>query len=546
MDNTDPYKTKFKEERLYMSTNQNLMQHMRELIDRIKAADVAYYRDDNPTMTDREYDLLVDELKELETTTGLILSGSPTQTVSGEILKELTPVRHTKPMLSADKTKSVDEMLRFANGRPVVLSWKLDGLTLVLRYEGGEFKQAITRGREGIIGEDVTHTVRTFMNVPMCIPCTDKFEVRGEGVISWAHFEKINLSLSEPYSHPRNLAAGSVRMLDARESGKRYLEFFAFDLISDSIEEQSKTAQLQFLAENGFDVVPYVYTDTHDADELRKLIADFKPAEYGYPVDGVIMEYDNLVYGRSLGATGHHENRLMALKWEDELYETECTGLDVAVTRTGMVSLTATFKPVEIDGTMVSRAYVHNFTIYKNLALGVGDKLMVYKANKIIPQIAENRTKSGELDYPHTCPCCGSRLTFHNRCRIHTVNPRACRIYPLVVDPKENGRYEYLVSYERKQHFKGPKVHVKTWMKKRFGEEDRAFLTADFGSAKELAQLLRQIPDKRKKRALMCFHWAKYGNFDTGKPFLPQYERNLKVLREYSFQRGLPRYKRAV
>ena len=279
-----------------MSTNQNLVQHMRELIDCIKAADVAYYRDDNPTMTDREYDLLVDELKELETTTGLILSGSPTQTVSGEILKELTPVRHTKPMLSADKTKSVDEMLRFANGRPVVLSWKLDGLTLVLRYEGGEFQQAITRGREGIIGEYVTHTVRTFMNVPMCIPCTDKFEVRGEGVISWAHFEKINLSLSEPYSHPRNLAAGSVRMLDARESGKRYLEFFAFDLISDSIEEQSKAAQLQFLAENGFDVVPYVYTDTHDADELRDLIADFKPAEYGYPVDGVIMEYDNLVY----------------------------------------------------------------------------------------------------------------------------------------------------------------------------------------------------------------------------------------------------------
>lgn len=248
-----------------MSTNQNLMQHMRELIDRIKAADVAYYRDDNPTMTDREYDLLVDELKELETTTGLILSGSPTQTVPGEILKELTPVRHTKPMLSADKTKSVDGMLRFANGRPVVLSWKLDGLTIVLRYEGGEFKQAITRGRDGIIGEDVTHTVHTFMNVPMCIPCTDKFEVRGEGVISWAHFEKINLSLSEPYSHPRNLAAGSVRMLDARESGKRYLEFFAFALISDSIEEQSKAAQLQFLADNGFDVVPYYPT----TDELH-------------------------------------------------------------------------------------------------------------------------------------------------------------------------------------------------------------------------------------------------------------------------------------
>lgn len=396
-----------------MSTNQELVQHMRVLIDRIKAADVAYYRDDNPTMTDREYDLLVDELDKLEAVTGTILSGSPTLAVPGEILKGLKTVRHTKPMLSADKTKSVDELIRFANGRPVVLSWKLDGLTLVLRYEGGVFKQAITRGREGIIGEDVTHTVRTFVNVPMHIPCTDKFEVRGEGVISWANFEKINLSLAEPYSHPRNLAAGSVRMLDASEAGKRYLEFFAFDLISKSIEDQSKIGQLQFLAQNGFDVVPYVYTDTHDADDLRALIAGFNPAEYGYPADGVIMEYDNLVYGKSLGATGHHENRLMALKWEDELYETECTGLDAAVTRTGMVSLTATFKPVEIEGTMVSRAYVHNLTIFQNLALGVGDKLMVYKANKIIPQIAENRTKSGGLEPPNTCPCCGSALTIH-------------------------------------------------------------------------------------------------------------------------------------
>lgn len=396
-----------------MSTNQELVQHMRTLIDRIKAADVAYYRDDNPTMTDREYDLLVDELDKLEAVTGTILSGSPTLAVPGEILKGLKTVRHTKPMLSADKTKSVDELIRFANGRPVVLSWKLDGLTLVLRYEGGVFKQAITRGREGIIGEDVTHTVRTFINVPMQIPCTDKFEVRGEGGISWANFEKINLSLAEPYSHPRNLAAGSVRMLDASESGKRYLEFFAFDLISNSIENQSKIGQLQFLAQNGFDVVPYVYTDTHDADDLRALITGFKPAEYGYPVDGVIMEYDDLVYGKSLGATGHHENRLMALKWEDELYETECTGLDAAVTRTGMVSLTATFKPVEIEGTMVSRAYVHNLTIFQNLALGVGDKLMVYKANKIIPQIAENRTQSGGLEPPNTCPCCGSTFTIH-------------------------------------------------------------------------------------------------------------------------------------
>lgn len=388
------------------------LERMKELIDIIKAADIAYYRDDNPTMTDREYDLLVDELKELESETGLILSGSPTQTVSGEILEELTPVRHTKPMLSADKTKSVDDLIRFAGARSVIISWKLDGLTLVLRYENGEFMQAITRGREGIVGEDVTHTVRTFMNVPMSVPSKDSFEVRGEGVISWANFEKINLGLEDPYSHPRNLAAGSVRMLDATESGKRYLEFFAFDLISDSIEPHSKIGQLQFLEENGFDVVPYVYSDSRDEEEIRNIIAGFKPMDFAYPVDGVIMEYDDIGYGKSLGATGHHENRLIALKWEDKLYETECIGIDAQTTRTGMVSLTATFKPVEIDGTMVSRAYVHNFTIFKNLALGKGDKIMVYKANMIIPQIAENKTKSGNLDFPHFCPCCGSMLTF--------------------------------------------------------------------------------------------------------------------------------------
>lgn len=397
---------------MYMSTNQKQTERMRELIDKIKAADIAYYRDDNPVMTDREYDLLFDELKNLETRTGLILSGSPTQTVPGEILNELVAVRHTKPMLSADKTKSVDDLVRFAGARAVLISWKLDGLTLVLRYENGEFKQAITRGREGIIGEDVTHTVRTFLNVPMRVPNRESFEVRGEGVISWANFEKINLGLEEPYSHPRNLAAGSTRMLDANESGKRYLEFFAFDLISDLIEPDSKIAQLQFLEKNGFDVVPYVYSDSNDTDEIRNIIAGFQPMEFAYPVDGVIMEYDDIGYGKSLGATGHHENRLIALKWEDKLYETECIGIDAATTRTGMVSLTATFKPVEIDGTMVSRAYVHNFTIFKNLALGKGDKIMVYKANMIIPQIAENKTKSGNLDFPHFCPCCGSMLTF--------------------------------------------------------------------------------------------------------------------------------------
>ena len=392
-----------------MSANQKIEQ-MQHLIKVIKDADIAYYRDSNPIMTDREYDQLFDELKELEESAGLILSGSPTQTVSGEILKELVPVRHTKPMLSADKTKSVDDILRFAQGRAVIFSWKMDGLTLVLRYENGEFKQAITRGREGIIGEDVTHTARTFLNIPMKVPCKEPFEVRGEAVIAWSNFEKINLSLTEPYSHPRNLASGSVRMLDASESGKRYLEFFGFELISESFNPENKVSQLLFLLNNGFDMVPFIYSDSEDEDELRNIIAGFKPSEFEYPVDGVIVEYDDINYGRSLGATGHHENRLIALKWEDKLYETECTGIDVQTTRTGMVSLTATFKPVEIDGTMVSRAYVHNFTIFKNLALGKGDKIMVYKANMIIPQIAENRTKRGSLEISPNCPCCGSML----------------------------------------------------------------------------------------------------------------------------------------
>lgn len=406
-------KTNEQEEK-HMSASQNHINRMRELIEQLRAADVAYYRDDNPTMTDRDYDRLTDELKALETSTGLILSGSPTQTVSGEILEELMPVRHSKPMLSADKTKSVDDLIRFAGEHAVMVSWKMDGLTLVLRYGQGKLQQAITRGREGIIGEDVTHTVRTFLNVPLTVPTTEPFEVRGEGVISWANFEKINLSLEEPYSHPRNLAAGSVRKLDPRESAKRHLEFFAFDLVSRNLERHSKLSQQQFLESNGFAVVPYVFLDVHgDAEAIRETIDSFDPKKYAYPVDGIIMEYDDIEYGTSLGATGHHENRLIALKWEDELHETECTGLDIATTRTGMVSLTATFKPVEIDGAMVSRAYVHNYDIFKNLALGIGDKLMVYQANMIIPQIAEKLTKSGSIGVPQKCPCCGSQLWIH-------------------------------------------------------------------------------------------------------------------------------------
>lgn len=383
---------------------------MKALIAKIRTADTAYYLDDDPILTDWEYDKLLDELKNLETETGFILSGSPTQTVPGDILAELTPVRHTRPMLSADKTKSVEDLMRFARGQDVLLSWKMDGLTLVLRYNGGKLQQAITRGREGIIGEDVTHTVRTFLNVPLTVPATEPFEVRGEGVISWENFEKINAGLSEAYTHPRNLAAGSVRKLDPAESKKRMLEFWAFDLVTD-LQFATKAEQLAFLEKNGFCVVPHSLLIDPDKRGVNLAVVEMNPANFAYPVDGLIMEYNDVAYGKSLGATGHHENRLIALKWKDELFETKFLGVELATTRTGMVSLTGLFEPVEMDGATVSRAYLHNLDIFYSFQFGVGDTIQVYKANMIIPQIAENQTRSGTYTLPKTCPCCGSHLT---------------------------------------------------------------------------------------------------------------------------------------
>lgn len=392
--------------------NNTNLERMRELIERLTEADIAYYKNDAPIMTDLEYDRLTEELASLEHDTGLVLSGSPTQKVSGEILENLAEVRHTKPMLSAGKTKSIEDLIRFAAGRAVLMSWKMDGLTLVLRYEYGKLKQAITRGREGIIGEDVTHTVRTFRNVPLTIPTKESFEVRGEGVISWESFRRINASLEEPYTHPRNLASGSTRKLDAGEASKRRLEFWAFELVSDHLEPESKLAQQQFLQRSGFSVVPYIFLDAgHSGQDIRDTVAGMEPKDFAYPVDGLVMEYENLRYGKSLGATGHHENRLIALKWADELYSTRFRGVELATTRTGMVSITGLFDPISIDGTLVSRAYLHNLDIFDEFQFGIGDEISVYKANMIIPQIADNKTQSNTYMLPMTCPCCGKPLT---------------------------------------------------------------------------------------------------------------------------------------
>ena len=391
--------------------NESIFEQMQQLIQQLRQADVAYYKHDAPVMSDLEYDRLMDELVALEEESGVILSGSPTQRVAGEILETLAEVRHTKPMLSAAKTKSLEDLKRFASGRDVLLSWKMDGLTLVLRYENGQFKQAITRGRDGIIGEDVTHTVRTFLNVPLTIPILESFEVRGEGVISWKNFDAINAELDDAYSHPRNLAAGSVRKLDASEAKKRRLEFWAFDLLSDSLESGSKRAQQQLLARCGFSVVPYLYLSaSSSARDLELAFSSMQPVKFEYSVDGLIMEYDDLAYGKSLGATGHHENRLIALKWADELYETTFRSVELATTRTGMVSLTARFDSVSMDGATVSRAYLHNLDNFHSLQLGSGDTVRVYRANMIIPQIADNLTRSGTYRLPMSCPCCGAAL----------------------------------------------------------------------------------------------------------------------------------------
>ncbi|MPM29319.1 DNA ligase [bioreactor metagenome] len=389
----------------------DIFKRMNELIAQITEADIAYYKHDAPILSDRDYDVRYDELLRLEQESGIILSGSPTQRVPGEGLEGLTEVVHTKPMLSAGKTKSTEDIVKFIGGRSAILSWKLDGLTLVLRYENGALQQAITRGTDGRVGEDVTHTVKVMLNVPLRIPYTEPLEVRGEGVVSWANFNKLNETLEDPYSHPRNLAAGSIRKLDAEAVRGRYLEFLAFELIGEAIDWPIKNGQLQFLKTQGFSVVPYTRINGGSSKEqVLSLIKMADPAQFPYPVDGLIFEYDDVEYGQSLGATGHHENRLMALKWQDTLYPTVFRGLELATTRTGMVSLTGVFDDVEIDGTIVNHAYLHNVDIFTNLALGAGDQIEIYKANMIIPQIAENHTKSGTFPLPTECPCCGGAL----------------------------------------------------------------------------------------------------------------------------------------
>lgn len=386
---------------------QDKIARMRELIDQMRVESEAYYLHDDPIVTDHEYDHQFDELAQLERETGVILGGSPTQKVSGGVLSGLQKVSHLKPMLSADKTKRVDDLVDFAKKGPgsVWVSYKLDGLTLVATYIEGKLHSLVTRG-DGQVGEDVTHNATGIKGLPLTISQSEMVVVRGECVIDNADFEELNASLGGVYSHARNLAAGSVRKLDPKDAYFRRLQFKAFELVAP--EQDTKAAQWALMERCGFQSVTHRLAQT--PGELPELIRQFDPTTYTSPVDGLIIEYDDQVFGRGLGATGHHERSKIAFKWQDTTHKTIFRGVRLQPTRTGLVSLTAEFDPVEIDGAMVSRATLHNLTFFESLRLGEGDELEVYKANMIIPAIARNNTRSGGYTLPDVCPCCGAKL----------------------------------------------------------------------------------------------------------------------------------------
>ncbi len=386
----------------------NDIKRMKELIEIIKKADVAYFQSDEPIMSDREYDKLVLELKMLERTTGIHFSDSPIGKIPADSKEGLKTVKHTKPMLSCQKTKEINDIAVFAADKEIVLSWKLDGLTLVLRYENGRFIQAITRGSDGLVGEDVTHNVKHFRNIPMAVPCKESFEVRGEGVLSWKDFEILS-KLSRTSTHPRSIASGAVRSITPDLSKLTHLDFFAFELIK-KYSPKTKIGQLAFLKENNFDVVEHKLVNNLDNPDIRESINKMLPQNFAYPADGIVAEYNDIPFGKKLGATAHHENRMIAMKWKDEIKETFFTGVELATTRTGDVSIIGLFEEVIIDGTRVHRANLHSLSNFERFRFGKGDLIKVCKANMIIPQIVENRIMSGGYQLPKFCPSCGETL----------------------------------------------------------------------------------------------------------------------------------------
>lgn len=400
-----------------------LIQRIKQLVEKLNAASDAYYLYDNPIMSDHEYDEMMDKLESLEKQTGYVLSNSPLHKVQGKLLDGFKKVKHTKPMLSANKTKDMDEIGKFIGGHDVVESFKLDGLTIVSRYENGVFKQAITRGN-GEIGEDVTENFKNCINLPVRLRYNINLEVRGECVISWDNFNKINEMLEESYSHPRNLAAGSLRCLDTNVSKDRHLEYIAFELVdasgsginNDNIAQADLIDTYEFLESLGFDVVEHHMVDVDNYKNIDALF--FNPEGYKYPVDGTIFKYNSYKYGKSLGMTAHHPLDMIARKWKDEEVETTLREIQWQLGKTGQITPVAVFDPVEIDGSIVEKATLHNLSIFESYKLAVGDTITVYKANAIIPAIAQNLSAIGRddnsveyIEPPTTCPVCYDQAT---------------------------------------------------------------------------------------------------------------------------------------
>lgn len=384
---------------------------IKELVNILNEAAKAYYSESREIMTNYEYDALYDELTKLEEETGIVLANSPTNRVGYEVLSELPKETHASPMLSLSKTKSREELADWLKDKEGLLSWKMDGLTIVLTYNDGKLAKAVTRGN-GEVGEVITNNARVFTNVPLNIPYKGELILRGEAVISYSDFEKINREIEDDdakYKNPRNLCSGSVRQLNNEITAKRNVRFYAFTLVSADYDfENSREKQMLFLKDNGFQTVEYKRVNKDNVVEMVEWF-EKKIESNDVPSDGLVLTYDDIAYGDSLGRTAKAPRNAIAFKWADEIAETTLENIEWSASRTGLINPVAIFKPVELEGTTVSRASVHNVSIVKSLKLGIGDKITVYKANMIIPQIAENLTKSDTAVIPDKCPVCGEK-----------------------------------------------------------------------------------------------------------------------------------------
>ena len=396
----------------------NQMERMKELIALLNEAAKAYYAEDREIMSNYEYDALYDELVKLEEELGTVLSNSPTVNVGYESVEELPKERHETPMLSLGKTKDRQELADWLQDKEGLLSWKLDGLTVVVTYENGTLSKAVTRGN-GEVGEVITNNAKVFQNLPHKIPYQGKLILRGEAVIKYSDFEKINASIEsaeDKYKNPRNLCSGSIRQLNNEITAKRNVNFYAFSFVlaeGETGEEDfknSKEAQFLFLKEQGFDLVDYKKVNR---DTVISAIEEFEKAiqNFDIPSDGLVLTFEDIAYGKSLGRTAKFPRDSIAFKWQDEIKETTLLEIEWSPSRTGLINPVAIFEPIELEGTTVSRASVHNISVLRGLKLGIGDTITVYKANMIIPQIAENLTGSDSVKLPECCPVCGAKTS---------------------------------------------------------------------------------------------------------------------------------------